>query len=430
MPPTLEKVSVSVEAVIEEQPAHLLSADNPDVRILICGDFSGRGNSQLHQPLSSRRPVRIDLDNWDRVMRHLRPELRVAGLSLHFAEMDDFHPDAIYQRTEGFRSLVSAVARANPPAPPKPPPTLSAASAPRDLLDQILEGEQPAHIPIHTGDLSDFIRKVTAPSLESREDTEQKQRKLEESAVACLVMNGILHDPAFQSLEAAWRGAEWLARRLDVESNVTIGLLDATPAEFTSDAEGLSHLLSSANWNLVVALHSFGQTAGDAAILSSLGHAASRGRATLLAEAELPAQPSAEWAELRRSPEARAIGLAMPRFLLRLPYGKDTSPIDSFAFEEMPLHEHTNYLWGNPAILCASLLSGAATTRKVDGLPLHIYKDGLESIAKPCAEVMLSESEVEFLLENGVMPVASMRDQDAAVLMRLQSIADPPTALA
>ena len=83
-------------------------------RILICGDFSGGRNGRLESPLSGRMPVLVDRDNIERVMRHLRPQLHLAGLDLSFGEIDDFHPDQIYQRTPGFESLVNAAARAAP----------------------------------------------------------------------------------------------------------------------------------------------------------------------------------------------------------------------------------------------------------------------------------------------------------------------------
>ena len=64
-----------------------------------------------------------------------------------------------------------------------------------------------------------------------------------------------------------------------------------------------------------------------------------------------------EFDALRRSQDARWVGLAMPRFLLRLPYGEKTDATERFAFEEMPdTPEHERYLWGNPAIACAYLL--------------------------------------------------------------------------
>jgi type VI secretion system protein ImpC len=146
---------------------------------------------------------------------------------------------------------------------------------------------------------------------------------------------------------------------------------------------------------------------------------------------------------LRQSDVAQWLGLVMPRFLLRLPYGKATTPIESFPFEEMHGSEHEKYLWGNPALVCASLVAQGFTEsgweldripRRVEGLPQHLYREedrqDAENVAKPCAEILISEKDAEQMLEAGVMPLASLKDQDAAILVRFQSIAKPLKSLA
>src|SRR5215472_4926358 len=97
------------------------------------------------------------------------------------------------------------------------------------------------------------------------------------------------------------------------------------------------------------------------------------------------------WGALRKLPEASYAGLALPRFLLRLPYGKETDPAELFDFEEMPQSTaHEDYLWGNPAFVCAALLAQAfskegwrmrpGTIRQIDGLPLHAYQENGECL--------------------------------------------------
>jgi type VI secretion system protein ImpC len=163
--------------------------------------------------------------------------------------------------------------------------------------------------------------------------------------------------------------------------------------------------------------------------------------APLIAGALPPGEAVSEtWEELRKSPDARWLGLALPRFLLRLPYGKDTSPIEAIPFEEMPESEHSAYLWGNPAFLCAYLIGqsfvangwelGGRLQRRVDGLPMHVYREDGEPVAKPCAEILMTERDAENLLEAGFMPVASLKEQDAVLIVRYQSIAEPAAALA
>src|SRR5205823_5661158 len=58
------------------------------------------------------------------------------------------------------------------------------------------------------------------------------------------------------------------------------------------------------------------------------------------------------WAALGKMPEAGYLGLACPRFLLRLPYGAKTEPVDCFDFEEFtPKTGLRGMLWGHPAVI-------------------------------------------------------------------------------
>src|SRR5262249_27358580 len=139
-------------------------------------------------------------------------------------------------------------------------------------------------------------------------------------------------------------------------------------------------------------------------------------------------------------PEASYLGLALPRVLLRLPYGRDTDPVERFAFEEADapfLHE--NYLWGNPALAVTALLASEFAEfgwhlrpergLELSGLPLHIRSEGGSARCQPCAETLLSERAAARILEAGLMPLVSIKDRDAIRLLRVQSIASPPARL-
>jgi type VI secretion system protein ImpC len=147
------------------------------------------------------------------------------------------------------------------------------------------------------------------------------------------------------------------------------------------------------------------------------------------------------WDALRALPEAAYVGLVLPRFLLRMPYGPDTDPVERFAFEEMPGDPvHKRYLWGNPAVACACMLArefgadpqGAppAEVRELDGLPLHVHESGGERRALPCAEVVLTERAAEAIMDRGIMPLLCYKGRDSVRLPRFQSIAEPPRSLA
>jgi len=409
-------------------------------RILLAGDFSGR--SWRDNPPGPFTPQRIDRDNFDDVLASMKVSLNLHGLTLSFRELEDFHPDRIYQSVPIFQDLDRYLPTSAPP-----PPAATSARAPSSgsLLDQLLDEQEPEPAaPVawrDAEDLTSFIERATKGHLEPRPDPGKQQRTAQREALATELLQGILHHPRMQAMEAAWRAAFMLVRGLDTDSSLQIYLLDITLPELVSEMSAVQkELRRKGPWALIAGNYTFAQTELDAQVLRRLAALASSLGAPFLAEAQLPHEGTdPAWSDLRHSPDAPWIGLALPRFLLRLPYGKDTDALDSFLFEEMPRSEHGSYLWGNPAFFCAYLLGKSflgqgwemrRLERRVEGLPLHVYREDGEPVAKPCAEILMTEKDAESLLDAGFMPVASLKEQPAAMVVRFQSIADPLAPLA
>ncbi len=290
------------------------------------------------------------------------------------------------------------------------------------------------------------------------------------------LLRDILHHPGFQSLESLWRSIHLLTRRLETGTELTLELIDATRGELEADLLSARAIDTTSTykllvepsvgieggrpWTFLVTDLTFGPSRRDVALLWRLGQVARLAGAPLVAAAssqlvgceslvaapdpdDWAAPPADEgWSDLRRSAEAPYLGLTLPRFLLRAPYGPETSPIEAFSFEEFtgpPAHEA--YLWGNPAFALAVLLGASFNAdgrfdhrrlaADLTDLPLCIERtDDGETRAKPCAEVLLGSRGADRLLAAGLMPFQSIRDRDAIRLARLTSIADPPTPLA
>ena len=288
-------------------------------------------------------------------------------------------------------------------------------------------------------------------------------------------MRSILHDPRFQAVESAWRTVAFLVTRLDLDEERQVHILDVTRAELDAAAAqpdlertGLRKTLverprdaGAGDWSMVVALEAFGPSRADVSLLASLATLAAVSGAPLIATAApalvgcdswsltpaghdwppLDGDGQQRWQAFRRSVLAPWIGLVAPRMLLRLPYGKATEPLDSFAFEEMAGADPAQaLLWGHPGAACA-LLAGLtfresgwrmdlAAQRDLEDLPAWIYTQDGERRMYPCVESWLGEGATHGLLGRGLMPLLGRRDRPAARLARWQSIAEPLAALA
>lgn len=455
---------VNVELEAQARPQRVGVAEEHPCRILLLGNFGGKG---------SRRPVLIDRDNFESVMAGM--QVQVGPVEVR--EMDDFHPDTLYTRLEIFRSLRDTRERlmdrstfqaaaaemsswTEPPRPqPAPPPV-----KPEQLFAEMVEETSPASMPPGRvlDDFDALLHRIVAPHIQPRPDPRQAELVARVDETIAEQMRAILHHPEFQSLEAAWRGLFFLVRRLETGERLNLYVLDVPDREeAVEQAIGalLDQPVGSEPWSLVAANFYYGDSPADLEALAMLAAVGQTAHTPVLAGASprlLGCESLAEapdprewrpdpglshaWSKLRGLPEARSIGLALPRFLLRLPYGPETSAIDSFEFEEMPgVPRHGDYLWGNPVFACVSLIGEAfaeygwafrpGAYSELHELPAHVYKRDGEVHLTPCAETWMTESAAELILHAGIMPLVSIKGTDRARLLRFQSIADPPTAL-
>lgn len=469
-------------------------------RVLLLGDFTGSGP---RKPLPSRTPVQVDRDNFDEVLAAFHPELKLRLgdeelATLKFSELDDFHPDRLLERVDMFRKLRDLRARltnpatfaetaaefglgggatprgAAPVATPQPS-SLALGNLLDDMIEQT-EARAQTRTPAES-DLQKFVRRVTEPHIVSAADPRQSEILTLIDRALGAQMRALLRVPEFQALEAAWRALFLLVRRIDTDEMLKLYLVDLSKDELGADLNSsfdlrskFTHRLlagdaitfSDVPWALIVGNYTFVATRSDAELLGRLAKTAHTAAAPFLAAASpallgcksFSATPDASdwtvpatsdsvsaWTALRALPEANAVGLAIPRFLLRLPYGKETDPIESFPFEEMPVDPaHEDYLWGNPAFACALLLAQSFSESgwdlrpgqhgSLDRLPIHIYeRDGVSEV-KPCAEALMTADSAERIMESGLMPLASIKSQSEVRLVRFQSIAQPLRALA
>ncbi len=245
-------------------------------------------------------------------------------------------------------------------------------------------------------------------------------------------MRGLLHHPRFQSVEAAWRGLDFVIRSVesDTDAGARIYIAHYPQPDAASDLNQATSLrgthtyalLNSRKWRAAVGLYSFTREAADIELLGRMALLAAHVRAPFLAEGSADMGP--HWDELRSIPEASYLGLALPRFLLRLPYGAQSSPIDAFPFEEMPpaAPVHSHFLWGNPALACLALLTAGGGALNLEGLPIHTYRQDGEWSMTSCAEVWMTEAQALALIDLGLMPLIAFKDSGRVRLAGFRAI--------
>jgi type VI secretion system protein ImpC len=148
----------------------------------------------------------------------------------------------------------------------------------------------------------------------------------------------------------------------------------------------------------------------------------------------------AKWKSFRESEDSRYVGLALPHILMRLPYGRDTKPVDGFNYEEaVDGTDHSKYLWGNAAYALGTRLTNAfalygwcAAIRGVEGgglvegLPAHTFRTDEGDVALKCpTEIAITDRREKELADNGFIPLVHCKGTDYAAFFSVQSAQKP-----
>lgn len=148
----------------------------------------------------------------------------------------------------------------------------------------------------------------------------------------------------------------------------------------------------------------------------------------------------AGWRSLRESEDAKYVGLAMPRFLARLPYGAKTEPVEEFEFEEETAGgHHDHYTWANAAYAMAvninrsfkmygwcSAIRGVESGGAVENLPVHTFPSDDGGVDMKCpTEIAISDRREKELADNGLMPLIHRKNSDTAAFIGAQSLQKP-----
>src|SRR5579862_763559 len=285
----------------------------------------------------------------------------------------------------------------------------------------------------------------------------------------------VLHHEQFQKLESAWRGLKLMVDRTDFRENNKIHLVNVSKDDLMADFEDSPEIVKSGlyktaytgeygqfggePYGAMIANYEFGPGPQDVALLAKVASVATMTHAPFISSTspkmfglenylKLPnlkdlksifeGPQYAKWQSFRESEDARSVGLTVPRFLLRLPYGSDTVPVKSFNYEEDVKGKHDSYLWGTSAFafatkltdsfakyrMCANII-GPTSGGAVEDLPLHQFESMGEIETKIPTEVLISERREYELSEEGFMALSMRKGSDNACFFSANSCQKP-----
>ncbi|WP_038204043.1 type VI secretion system contractile sheath large subunit [Xenophilus azovorans] len=292
-------------------------------------------------------------------------------------------------------------------------------------------------------------------------------------------INKIIHHPDYQKLESAWRGLHYMVNNTETDENLKIRVMDISKQElgktlkkFKGAAWDQSPMFKKVYeqeygqfggepFGAIVGDYHFDHTPPDVELLGEMAKIAAAAHAPFITGAgpslmqmeswqEL-ANPRdltkifltpeyAAWRSLRESDDARYLGLCMPRFLARTPYGANTNPVEEFDFEEDTAGaDHSKYAWANAAYAMAtninrsyklygwgSRIRGIESGGAVENLPLHTFPSDDGGVDQKCpTEIAISDRREAELSKAGLLSLIHRKNSDFAAFIGAQSLQKP-----
>ena len=292
-------------------------------------------------------------------------------------------------------------------------------------------------------------------------------------------INEILHCEAFQKVESAWRGLHYLVSNTESDEQLKVRVMNVSKTElyrtlrkYKGSAWDQSPLFKKLYeqeygqfgghpYGAIVADYYFDNSGPDVDLLSQMAKICAASHAPFIAAAAPSVMLMESWGELanprdiaklfetpehagwralRESEDSRYIGLTLPRFLARAPYGAKSNPVDSFDFEEDTADgDSSRYVWANSAYAMAANINrsfkhygwctrirGIESGGAVDDLPVHIFPSDEGGMASTCpTEIAVSDRREAELSKAGFLPLVHMKNSGMAAFIGAQSLHKP-----
>jgi type VI secretion system protein ImpC len=292
-------------------------------------------------------------------------------------------------------------------------------------------------------------------------------------------VNQIIHHADFQKLEGSWRGLRHLVNNTETDEMLKIRVFNISKKElgktlkkfegtawdqspiFKKVYEDEYGVAGGTPYGCLVGDYEFDHSPTDIGILGNMSQIAASAHTPFIAAAAptlfqmdswtdlnnprdltkiFESPEYASWRSLRASEDSRYLGLCMPRFLSRLPYGAKTVPVDEFAFEEDTAGaDHSKYTWSNSAFAMATNITrafklygwcarirGIESGGIVEGLPVHSFPTDDGGVDMKCpTEVAIPDRREAELSKLGMLALTHWKNQDYAAFIGGQSLQKP-----
>ena len=358
-------------------------------------------------------------------------------------------------------------------------PQAATQEAESGLLDRILSEGRLARNDVQRTEARDmiaaFVDQAMHGQLTMAKDVEAaiNARIAEIDRLLSAQLNEIMHHEEFQKLEASWRGLHHLVFESETGTNLKVRVMNASKKELGKDLERAAEFDQSALFKKIYE-EEFGTFGGapfgamigdyeftnhpqDIALLEKISNVAAAANAPFVSAASpqlfgwddftqlsevrdiskiFDRQEYAKFRSFRESEDSRYVGLTLPHTLMRVPYGRDTAPTESFNFEEdVDGTDHHKYLWGNAAYSfgtrltesfakyqwCASI-RGVEGGGLVTGLPTHNFRTDEGDVALKCpTEIAITDRREKEFSDLGFIPLVHCKGTDYAAFFAAQS---------
>jgi type VI secretion system protein ImpC len=294
----------------------------------------------------------------------------------------------------------------------------------------------------------------------------------------------IMHAEKFKAIEGTWRGLNYLVKNSEISGSLKVQLFNATKKEIANDLSKATDfdqstlykkvyeeqfgMAGGAPFGALVGDYYFSKHPDDVELLTNISSVAASGFTPFISAADanvfgmdsykelskpmdmkqlFETADYTKWNSFRQSEDSRFVTLTMPRVLARLPYGRDTKPVEGFAYEEAPRDangapksmEHDDYCWMNASYALAARMTdafaqygwctairGAEGGGKVSNLPTHVFQSDDGDLDTQCpTEIGITDRREKELSDLGFLPLCHYKNTDYSVFFGAQTTQTP-----